>query len=98
MADMTSLLSEHGSAPQPVVVRTFAEDRVVERRRSGFRRTERLAPAGLVHAAEQDAERSLCGVLLTGLHAFGRSRYPFERFVRDARCRICDEAAGQLSA
>jgi hypothetical protein len=98
MAGMTSLLSEHGSAPQPVVVRTFAEDQAVQRRRSGLRRTDRLVPAGIVHAAGHDTERALCGVLLDSLHEFGRSRYPFERFSQDTRCRTCDEAAGLRSA
>jgi hypothetical protein len=98
MADMTSLLSEHGSASHPAVVRTFAEDQTVQRRRSGLRRTDRLVPAGLVHAAGRDTERALCGLLLDSLHEFGRSRYPFERFSQDTRCRTCDEAAGLRSA
>jgi hypothetical protein len=95
---MSSILVEDASASMPTVVRTFAEDQLVERRRSGLRRTDKLVPAGLVHAAGNDTERALCGVLLDSLHEFGRSRYPFERFARDARCRTCDEAAGLRSA
>jgi hypothetical protein len=34
-------------------------------------------------------------VLLSALHEFGRSRYPFERFRDQDRCRQCDESAGR---
>jgi hypothetical protein len=80
------------------VVRTFAEARVVQKQRSRFRSTTRVVPAGIVHAAEQDAERALCGVLLSALHEFGRSRFPFERVRDEARCLQCDATAGRPRA
>lgn len=92
---MTSVLPVEGSSSTPSVVRTFAEGQVVEQRRSGLRRVTRVVPAGLVHAADGESERALCGVLLSALHEFGRSRFPFERFRTEVRCRLCDESAGR---
>jgi hypothetical protein len=97
-AGMTSVLPVHGSPSTPAVVRTFAEARVVQQERRHFRKVSRVVPAGLVHAAGDDPERALCGVLLSALHEFGRSRYPFERFRDQDRCRQCDESAGRPRA
>ncbi|WP_191908007.1 hypothetical protein [Nocardioides cynanchi] len=80
---------------QPGTVhRTFAD--AAETRRSGppWRRRERRMPAGLVHAAELVADRSLCGLPLDSLHEFGRSRYAFEHFEAHLRCSACHAAAG----
>ncbi len=78
--------------------RTFAED--VEIRSSGpvWRRRERLAPAGLLHAAEARGEWTLCGILLDSLHEFDRGRYPFERFDPSGRCPVCHAASGATRA
>jgi hypothetical protein len=91
---MTSLLPAQRSTSVPSVVHTYAEDVAVTHRRIGWRRQVRLVPAGLVHAAAHDAERTLCGALASALHEFGRSRHPFERVPAEARCRTCDEAWG----
>lgn len=85
-------------SPTPSVVRTFAESEQIERTWSRLRRVSRRVPAGLVHAAEQDASTALCGVPLSALHEFGRSRYPFERVPHEDRCHACDDAAGQPHA
>lgn len=76
------------------VHRTFAD--AVESWRSGpvWRREEHRLPAGLVHAAELQGDRSLCGLPLDSLHEFGRSRHPFERFETSQRCPVCHAAAG----
>lgn len=95
---MTSLLPLQRSTTGPSVLHTYAEDVAVTQHRVGWRRQSRLVPAGLVHAAEQDAERTLCGALASALHGFEPSRYPFERVSHEARCRTCDEAAGRHTA
>jgi hypothetical protein len=86
---LTLLVTTH-----PGVHRTFAD--TVESYRSGplWRRRERCLPAGLVHAAELQGDRSLCGLPLDSLQEFGRSRHPFERFVEGERCPVCHASAG----
>jgi hypothetical protein len=76
------------------VYRTFAD--AAEARRSGppWRRRQRLVPAGRVHAAELQGDRSLCGLPLESVLEFGRSRWPFERFGEDLRCPACHAATG----
>jgi hypothetical protein len=52
----------------------------------------------MVHAADLLDDATLCGLALQGLHEFGRSRYPFERFDESRRCRACHLAAGRPTA
>jgi hypothetical protein len=95
---MSPLRFEHESKTAPAVVRTFADGEEYLRTWSRLRRQEWRVPAGLVHAADLDGEAALCGMPLTALEEFGRSRYPFERVPHEERCRACDEAAGSPSA
>jgi hypothetical protein len=84
-----TLVPEHAE-----VHRTYADG---ERARSSgrlWRRSTRRVPAGLVHAAELDGARSLCGLPLDTLHEFGRSRHPFERFDVSRRCPECHLSTG----
>lgn len=55
----------------------------------------RRVPSGWIHAARGGAERSLCGLALDQLSAFGRSRHPFERYPAVRRCPTCHVAAGR---
>ena len=91
--DRLTLVPRHAE-----VHRTFADDE--EARRSGpvWRRTTRRVPVGLVHAADLLGDASLCGLPLDGLHEFGRSRFPFERFDETVRCQACHLAAGRPTA
>jgi hypothetical protein len=91
--DMTS--GGNRSGVVPAVVRTFADGEEIVRFWSRLRRMEYRVPAGLVHAAEHDATSALCGVALTELQEFGRSRHPFEAFPHEHRCDDCDDAAGR---
>jgi hypothetical protein len=83
---------------RPRVVRTFADGEEILRTWSRLRRVEWTVPAGLVHAADLDADAVLCGTPLTSLQEFGRSRFPFERVPDEDRCRACDDAAGSPQA
>jgi hypothetical protein len=76
------------------VYRTFAEGS--EYVHDGFmnRRAKRPGPAGRVHAAGQDASRTLCGESTELLVEFGRSHFPFEATPQSSRCPICNERAG----
>lgn len=80
------------------VHRTFADAEATRRSGSLWRRTTRRVPAGMVHAADLLDDATLCGLALQGLHEFGRSRYPFERFDESRRCRACHLAAGRPTA
>jgi hypothetical protein len=95
---MSPLRIENDSTAAPAVVRTFAEGEEVLRSWSRLRRVEWRVPAGLVHAADLDADATLCETLLTTLQEFGRSRFPFERVPHEDRCRDCDDAAGRPRA
>jgi hypothetical protein len=86
---------EDDSRTAPAVVRTFADGEEFVRTWERLRRVEWRLPAGLMHAAALDGDAALCGRPLATLHAFGRSRYPFERIPREQRCPDCDDAAGR---
>ena len=80
------------------VHRTFADDEGTRRSGPVWRRRTRRVPAGRVHAADLLGDASLCGLPLDGLHEFGRSRFPFERFDETVRCQACHVAAGRPTA
>jgi hypothetical protein len=72
---------------------TFAD---AERRvRPRFLGTPVRVPSGRIHAAENGASCTLCGIALDALSGFGRSRHPFERFPFRRRCPSCHIAAGR---
>jgi hypothetical protein len=96
-AVMFPLRFEIESSSPPAVVRTFADGEEYLRTWAGMRRVEWRVPTGLVHAADLTGEAALCGMPLTSLEEFGRSRFPFERVPHEERCSICDEAAGSPS-
>jgi len=76
------------------IYRTFAEGQHRSRRSFTHSRGARMAPDGRIHAAEQHAIVTLCGVPTLELHEFGRSRYPYEAEPLESRCETCDGLAG----
>ena len=77
------------------VFRTFAEGQQRSRRWAKRARGTRMAPTGRIHAAQQKAVVTLCGLRTRDLFEFGPSRYPFERTPAESRCRSCNELAGR---
>ena len=77
------------------VFRTFAEGQQRSRRLAKRARGTLMAPTGRIHAAQQKAVVTLCGLRTRDLIEFGRSRYPFERISIGARCPKCNELAGR---
>jgi hypothetical protein len=51
-------------------------------------------PTGRIHAADLNDPTTLCGIALSDLAEFGRSRHPFESFPRGQRCSTSNAAAG----
>ena len=95
---MAPLRFENDPQAAPAVVRTFADGEETLRSWSRMRRVEWRVPAGLVHAADLVAGTALCGMPLSSLEEFGRSRFPFERVPHEDRCAACDDAAGSPQA
>ena len=75
------------------VHRTFAEDVEIVSTGPAWRRRERMAPAGFVHAAQVEGEWSLCGILLDSLHEFDRGRFSFDRLDGSRQCAVCRSAS-----
>jgi hypothetical protein len=76
------------------VYRTFAEGQARSRSFMGHAHGDKLSPTGHIHAAEQRASVTLCGLPTRDLYEFGRSRYPYEATPLKLRCGTCNERAG----